>query len=155
MLKIKIVSVGKIKDKAYKMLNDEFLKRLKPYAMIKLTELSYDSFRGESDKARVVKAESDKFLKIIEKNKSSFVVALNESGDEFNSIEFAQLVNRKSPEIIFLISGTLGFSEDVKNAVAMNLSLSKMTLPHEMARVVLLEQIYRSATIINQKKYHY
>lgn len=155
MLKIKIVSVGKIKNKAYKTLNDEFLKRLKPYAMINSVELPHGSFISESDKGRVVKVETEKFLKIIKKNEGSFVVALDESGSGLSSVGFADFFKETNSEVLFLISGTLGFDDSIKKAVDMRLSLSEMTFPHEMARVILLEQIYRSATIINQKKYHY
>lgn len=155
MFNIKIITIGKIKEESYKTLIKEYLKRLSPYARINIVELDSKSFKKDSEIDKVKKDEGEKFLKAISNNIDSIIIALDENGDELTSYKFADYLDVQNREIIFLIAGTVGFSKEVKLRVNKLFSLSQMTLPHEMARVVLLEQIYRSATIINNKKYHY
>jgi len=155
MLKIKIIAVGGIKEKSYKDLILEYKKRLKPYAKFEIIELQSEPFRREQDKEKVKKNEEEKFLKIIEKNSESLIVALDENGRGLTSREFAVFLEQEKREIIFLIAGTLGFTEKIKKSAQINLSLSLLTFPHEMARIILTEQIYRAITILKNKKYHY
>jgi 23S rRNA (pseudouridine1915-N3)-methyltransferase len=155
MLKLKIITIGSIKEKAYNNLIEEYLKRLKPYAKIEILELKAESFKRESDKEKAKKIEGERILKSIEKCGDARIFLLEEGGREFNSLEFADFLDKDTREIIFIIAGTLGFSLEVKEKIKTSISLSKLTFPHEMAKVILLEQIYRGVTINKNKKYHY
>jgi 23S rRNA (pseudouridine1915-N3)-methyltransferase len=155
MLKIKVIAIGKIKDSSYKLLISEYSKRLSPYSKIDIIELDAGSFKNDSQKEKVKKEEGEKFLKIIEKNMDSRIILLDEGGEVFNSVEFSEFLNYDTREVIFLIAGTLGFSEEVKSRVPKKFSLTRLTLPHEMARVILFEQLFRAVTIETGKKYHY
>jgi 23S rRNA (pseudouridine1915-N3)-methyltransferase len=155
MLKIKIITIGGVKEKSYNGLINEFLKRLRPYAKVEILELKAESFKRESDKEKAKKIEGERILKSIEKCGHTRIFLLEEEGREFNSLEFANFLEKDTREIIFVIAGTLGFSLKVKEKIKISVSLSRLTFPHEMARVVLFEQIYRGITINKNKKYHY
>ncbi len=153
MFKITIISVGKIKDKNLANLKDEYLKRLKPYAVIREEEVRPESF-NESTKEKAKIKEGERLLSFLEKHDKAEVFLLAEAGIELDSIEFSKKLAKISTEIVFVIAGALGFSDEVFSKYN-KISLSKMTFPHEMARVILLEQIYRATTIVNNKNYHY
>lgn len=152
MLKINIIAVGKIKDKSFLGLSEAYLKRLKPFASIKIEELKAESF-SKNNKEKIKKIESEKIENILEKHSKENIFLLDEGGKEFASIQFSKFLD-KHKEIIFVVAGSLGFSAELKNKYQ-KISLSQLTFPHEMARVVLLEQIYRASTILNNKEYHY
>lgn len=153
MLKITIIAFGKLKVREYKTLFDEYLKRLAPYAKIEVVELEAESFSsGEEVKAK--KKEAEKLLDYIHRHKLGTVILCDEHGKEFTSEEFAKELE-KFGEVVLIVGGTLGFGEAVKEMHQAKLALSKMTMPHELARVVLAEQLYRAATILQNKTYHY
>lgn len=153
MFKITLVTIGKIKDKNLASLKDEYLKRLKPYAVIREEELKPESF-SEGNREKVKTKEGERILFFLEKHNEAEIFLLAERGVELNSIEFSKKLAKISKEIIFVIAGALGFSDDIINKYN-KLSLSKLTFTHEMARIILLEQIYRATTIANNKNYHY
>lgn len=158
MLDIKIVAVSKMKNKELSSLKDEYLKRLKPYARVKVFELASFSFSSKNkEAAKEFECEKiEEFLQKEEKknNNNYDVYLLAERGKEFSSsVAFANWLNQKNP-LILVIGGSLGFTEKMYEKYP-QISLSKLTYPHEMARVLLLEQIYRGVTIINKKDYHY
>lgn len=155
MLNIKIIAVGRVKEKSYSDLISKYEKRLKPYAKFEIIELQSEPFKKEQDKDKVKKNEEEKFLKIMERNNKSLIIALDERGKEFTSQKFAEFLKAEKGEIIFLIAGALGFTEKIKNSANINISLSQLTFPHEMARMIVMEQIYRAITILKNKKYHY
>ncbi len=153
MLNLSIVALGKVKEKSA---IDEYLKRLKPYAKVGLLEIPEEPFRDLSEKEKVTEKEAGKLLKHIPED--SFLVALHERGKEFTSEKLAQFLKEKSMQgglVTFLIGGPLGFHQSILDRADLQLSLSQLTLPHQMVRVVLLEQLYRAATIIAGKQYHY
>ncbi len=157
MLDIKIVAVSKIKNKDLDSLKEEYLKRLKPYARIKVFELPSFSFNSKNKEA-AKSFESEKIQEFLDKeekrNNQASVWLLAERGKDFSSsVEFANWLNKKNP-LILVIAGSLGFSDKLYEKYP-QISLSKLTFPHEIARVLLLEQIYRGVTIINKKDYHY
>jgi len=154
MHNITILAVGKLKEQIYRDGVAEYLKRLKPYAKIKVVELMAESF-GESNRDQAKEKENQKILDYLEKNIDKKVVCLTEGGREYSSVEFSQFLNKTNQEIIFIIGGALGFSEKTLSKMDGKLSLSKMTFLHEMARLVLVEQIYRAQMIANGKNYHY
>lgn len=152
MLDISLLAIGKIKDKSYANLIAEYSKRIKPYARLKIVELESISFSEKlHDKAKDF--EGEKIENYLSKQKEAVVYLLAERGESFDSIELAYWLEKKSP-LVLVVGGALGFSDYLYKKYPC-LSLSKLTLPHEMARVVLLEQIYRAATILQQKNYHY
>lgn len=153
MLKISIIAVGKVKEKFWQAVSQEYLKRLKPYAKLELIEVLAESFSSQNKKASQSK-ENGRLMKILEKYNKSDVYLLAEYGQEFTSLGFADFLKNKK-EIVLVLGGALGWAEDMKQKYPQSISLSQLTMPHEMARVVLLEQIYRAASIINKKDYHY
>jgi len=153
MLEIIIITIGKIKNEFYSGAIAEYLLRLKPYASVKILELAPESF-GESNHAQAKKAEGERILKNLEKFAGEEIFLMHERGRELDSIKFSEKLSNANGKTIFVIAGALGFSEEVLEKYP-QLSLSKMTFPHELARLLLLEQIYRAATIIKGKIYHY
>ncbi|MCF6276588.1 MAG: 23S rRNA (pseudouridine(1915)-N(3))-methyltransferase RlmH [Candidatus Magasanikbacteria bacterium] len=153
---ITIISVGKLKEEYWKILYEEYLKRINPYAKITVKEVIGVPFRNGDNLEKIKEIELTAIEKQIEKD--SFVIFLKENGKEYSSVEFSKFLEKKTStgqHITFVIAGALGFAEkhiDLENS---SLSLSKMTFPHKMARIVLLEQIYRAITIKTGKKYHY
>jgi 23S rRNA (pseudouridine1915-N3)-methyltransferase len=153
MLEINILAIGKVKNEFFAGAIEEYLKRLKPYAAVKIVELAPEAF-GNSDKEKAKKAEGERILRALEKYSGAEIFLLHERGEEIDSVKFARRLESSGGKTVFVIAGALGFSEEVLQKYR-QFSLSKMTFPHEMARLVLLEQIYRSATIIQGKTYHY
>lgn len=148
---ITIITVGKIKEKYLIEGINEYLKRISKYTKIKIIELEDESF----DINKTLKAESDKMIKHI--NKKSYIIALDINGNQMNSIDFSNLINNKInlySEITFIIGGSYGIDESIKKISNENLSFSKMTFPHQLFRLIFLEQLYRSFKIINNETYH-
>jgi len=141
--KIKIICIGKIKESNIKELCEEFTKRIKPFCNFEIIELKD---RGLEDDTKNIK------LKIKE-DKLKNIFIMDERGENLTSIEFSSLINKTEEEICFIIGGADGLLEDIKRENK-TICLSKMTLTHELARLVLTEQIYRSMMILNNKSYH-
>lgn len=155
MLKIQIICLGKFKEKAYFELEKEYLKRLSPFAKIKVTELSEISYKSEDQVDKVKAQEAELIVKHLPNN--SIVVLLEEKGQERNSPDFAAFLERIGgigDEIVFVIGSGVGLHDSLKEYSNYTISLSQLTFPHNMARVLLEEQIYRACTIMNGKKYH-
>ncbi|HBR80735.1 MAG: Ribosomal RNA large subunit methyltransferase H [Candidatus Uhrbacteria bacterium GW2011_GWE2_45_35] len=157
MYKIKLITIGKQKAGPHQEISDEYLKRLKSEAAIQLVELTETPFRSVAEKDKVLKNETEKIQRTI--SKGSFMVVLEAVGKNFSSEKFATEIDKISEnstrEIVFVIGGPLGLSDEIKKQANLLLSLSPMTMPHDLARVVLLEQIYRAMTILKGKVYHY
>lgn len=152
MLNITIIAIGKVKEVYWKEAILEYQKRLGPYARLKIEELKAEAF-SDSTREKAKKAESDNIELYLEKKKNAEIYLLSEHGELFDSLSFAKKMD-KGQEIVLVIAGTQGFDK-VLAAKYPRISLSPLTFPHELARVVLLEQLYRAATILNQKDYHY
>lgn len=155
MFNVVILAVGKIKAKHWQTAVREYLARLKPYAKIVIEEVSSEPFKRESDKEKAKQNEGEKLLKALAKYSDSEIIFLDERGRELSSSEFSDFFSREARRVVFVIGGALGFDENLAKRSFTKISFSKMTLPHELARVVLLEQIYRAATIAAGKSYHY
>lgn len=151
MLNITLITIGKIKEAYLNEAALEYLKRIKPYGRLTLHELKAEPFASTTkDKAK--KLEGERIAAILDRKSEADIYLLSEHGTLFNSPDFAAKINDK--EIVLVIAGSLGFTKDLETKYP-KISLSPLTFPHELARVVLLEQIYRAATIINNKEYHY
>lgn len=155
-MKIKIIALGKIKEKFLKEGIDEFLKRLTPYASVEIIELSPIEIKDEHLTERVLDEEGDKILSHIKPQ--SFVITMEILGKQFSSEEFAKkinsLTNEGQSEIVFVIGSSYGLSKKVSARSNLKMSMSKMTFLHQFARLLLVEQIYRAFKIIKGETYH-
>ncbi len=153
MKKIIILSIGGVKEKYYREAILEYQKRLNSDIRLELIDLPAKSFSDKNILA-IKKQESQRILEFLQKNKDSEIFLLSESGQEYDSIGFSKKIFSLDRPIIFVIAGSLGFDFDILKGYN-NLSLSKMTFLHEMAKVILIEQIYRAVNIRKGKRYHY
>lgn len=155
MLKMKIICLGKFKEKAYGELEREYLKRLSPFAKVKLVELPEVPYRGGDDLDRVKQKEAEIIAKHIPDG--AVVLLLEEKGVERDSVEFAEFIGRLGSlgqELVFILGSGIGLHRSLKTIANYTFSLSKLTFPHNLARILLEEQIYRACTIIAGKAYH-
>jgi 23S rRNA (pseudouridine1915-N3)-methyltransferase len=144
LMKLKFLWIGKTKEKNWRALQDEYLQRLSYFAKFEIAELK------ESAAHETKEAEGNRILGNL--NQSSFVCLLDVKGSEINSHQLAEKIenwqNRSVKEVVFIICGQDGASSAVVERADYSLSLSRLTLTHEMSRVVLIEQLYRAYTII-------
>jgi 23S rRNA (pseudouridine1915-N3)-methyltransferase len=156
MIKINIIAVGKVKEKYFEDGIKEYIKRISRFADINIKELKeeniYSPTSGEIE--QIIKKESESILKEFK----GYVVALAIEGKKLTSEKLSQKINEiaayKSGEISFIIGGSYGLSKTVKEKADFLLSLSDMTFPHTLFRLMLTEQIYRAFTISNNVGYH-
>ena len=141
-MKITIVAVGKLKEKLYKERIDEYLKWINKDTSIELILI----------KNSTPKKIKNKLLSYIKPHHC--VICLSEEGEEFSSVQLSKFINKINQNLIFLIGGPGGHSSLIKRESTKTLSLSKLTFPHEMSLLILTEQIYRSFSIMNKRKYH-
>lgn len=155
-MKIKIIALGKIKEKFLKEGIEEFLKRLTTYASVEIAELSPIEIKDENLTSKVLEQEGEKILSQIKPN--SFVITMEIGGANLSSENFAQkieeIANQGYNEIVFVIGSSCGISKTVSNRADFKLSLSKMTFLHQLARLLLVEQIYRAFKIQKGETYH-
>ncbi len=155
-MKIKIIALGRIKEKFLKEGIDEFLKRLTPYAAVEVIELSPVEIKDEHLIERALDEEGEKILSYIKPQ--SYVITMEIKGKELSSEEFAEkiveLTNDGQGEIVFVIGSSCGISKNVSARANFKMSMSKMTFLHQFARLILIEQIYRAFKIIKGETYH-
>lgn len=146
---IKIICVGKLKEKYFSDAQQEYLKRLGKYTKIKIVELPDYNY----DKEKTIYEEGKNILSKI--NDKDYVVTMEIAGKTIDSVGLSNFINDNiSKNIIFVIGGSYGLSKDVKRRSNYSLSFSLLTFPHQLFRILLLEQIYRSFKIINHESYH-
>ncbi len=149
-LKIKVAWIGKTKEPAIQALTDEYLKRISHYAEAEAVVLK--------DEAAILSLASGERKQHKNENKDRHkLILLDSRGKQFSSEELAEFLAREQVNaipLLFAIGGSDGFSEEARRRARFILSLGKMTLPHELARVVLLEQLYRAFTILKNHPYH-
>ncbi len=149
---IKLITVGKIKEKYLKDAIDEYRKRLSKYTKLELIEVQ-DETTYEEEKNKEL--EALKIMKYI--NEKDYIVTLEIEGIEISSLEFAKKIDNIlniNSNITFIIGGSYGLSDKIKEISNYKLSFSKLTFPHQLFRVILLEQIYRAFKILNNESYH-
>ena len=155
-MKIKLLSVGKVRNEFIRQGEIEYIKRIQKFNPLQIDYVKEERIIKTRKPSEIITAEGERLLKKIPPR--SWVVAMDKNGTLFSSERFAQLVsgvmNKGTAYLLFIIGGTLGLSKTVKNKSHAVISLSKMTFTHEMTRLILLEQIYRSFTILKGKKYH-
>ena len=148
---IKIITVGKIKEKYYTDAVNEYLKRLSKYTKIDLIEVKDEDF----DVSKTLLREKESILKYIDDK--DYIITLEIEGNELDSVSLSKKINdiqNNYSNITFIIGGSYGLHEDIKKRSNYALSFSKLTFPHQLFRVILLEQLYRSYKIINNETYH-
>lgn len=160
-MKITIIQIGKNKDVYLEEGSLELLKRLKIFAKIKLITLQETAASKTFTKERCVEKEGQEILKAVHaesRNDDPYVVALDEKGREFTSVEFSGFLEKfvdSGKVLIFVIGGPYGLADEVKQKAVSIIALSKMTFTHQMVRLFLLEQIYRGISILKGKEYHH
>lgn len=158
MLSIKVICVGKSKEKYWDAAYSEYLKRLKGYCspeVIEVRESRLPANASAADERNVIEAEGREILGKI--GNGDYVIALDIQGRELSSEELAAKISEisfTSSRISFIIGGSLGLSDEVKKRADLRLSFGRITLPHQLARVVLLEQVYRAFKINAGEAYH-
>lgn len=146
---IKIICIGKIKEDYLKKGIEEYKKRITKYSKIEIIELDDES------NGNILEKERDKILKYI--NERDYIITLEINGNNIDSIELSKKIESiylNYSNITFIIGGSYGLHDDIKNKSNYALSFSKLTFPHQLFRMMLLEQIYRSFKISHNETYH-
>lgn len=157
-MNVNFIAMGKIKESFYREACAEYLKRLGGYASAKMIEPDPVDLPQNPSQALIDKALAKEAEKISESTKSGFTVAMCIEGKTLSSEQLAQkldeLANRGVSTVNFVVGSSFGLSEEFKRSADLRLSMSPMTFPHSLARVMLIEQVYRAYSIINNAKYH-
>ena len=153
MKKITLICVGNIKEKYLTDAINEYKKRIQKFFDLNIVEIAESKLL--SSQKEIEKALNEEGAKILEKAKGKALVSLCVEGKELKSEEFASFVDQKTneKELCFVIGSSFGLSKEVKKA-STNISFSKLTFPHQLMRVIFLEQLYRAGTIMNNITYH-
>lgn len=160
MLRVNIICIGKIKEKYFTDAINEYSKRLSAFCKFSVIELAEEKIRSNTPNAsqidEVIDSEGKRILQKI--NSSDYVVAMCIEGKMMSSEELSDTLDKISlmgkSTVDFVIGGSYGLSNSVKSRAELKLSMSKMTFPHQMARMILSEQIYRAFEISTNGKYH-
>ncbi|MEW5705549.1 MAG: 23S rRNA (pseudouridine(1915)-N(3))-methyltransferase RlmH [Actinomycetota bacterium] len=156
-MQILVIAIGKIKEDYLKRGIEDYKNRLSKYAKVKIVELAEEDI--SLGPAHEVKArEAQKILKRLPKSGLWYVIALDRKGTELDSEQLSKKINSLlvsgRSDIAFIIGGALGLDDSVIQAADFSLSLSRLTFPHQVARFILFEQLYRSFKIIKGEPYH-
>lgn len=158
-MNISIFAVGKLKDNFFELTQNHYKKLLSHFCRLKIIEIKDEKVFKTTNINSVLEKEENRIMEIFDnKNTENETIILDEKGKTFSSKEFSKWLEKKKDEgknIQFVIGGAHGLSDKIKEKADLKISLSSFTLPHQMARVVLLEQLYRGFTIMKGKKYHY
>ena len=158
MNQIRIVAVGKLKEAYFSQAQAEYLKRLKIYGKLELVEV--EDLPGAEKPSpgqieSVLKQEAALIKNYI--SPKDYLITLDRQGKELSSLEFADFLNQRAvygEPLVFVIGGSYGLAEELVKLAKLNLSFSKLTFPHQLFRILLLEQIYRAVKINRGEKYH-
>ena len=157
MYNIELITIGEIKKGTIRDLADMYLKHLKPFVKISYTPLKAVAFRNQSQTKNVLTEEANTIQTKLKPN--NFKILLTEHGTEFASEQFATKLaiwsENGARHVQIIIGGPLGIDKSLSKNVDQTLSLSRMTFPHDIAHILLLEQLYRAFTIQTKKTYHY
>lgn len=156
-MKITIIAIGKTNDKSILRLMGEYQKRLKHYVRLEWLEIPDYKNRGKVTTEELKKMEGKSILSKLKPGDSLYL--LDEKGKEFNSVQYSDFFIKKMnsglKNLVLVIGGAYGFSDKVYQKSQGKIALSKMTFPHQLIRVFLLEQVYRGFTIIKGEPYHH
>ena len=155
--KIQIIAVGKIKEKYYTDAAAEYKKRLSRFCKLTITEVEDERNPKEPNEALTQRVLEKESLKIQPYLKNSVVIAMDIKGSKVSSERFSEIVRgyfENERDITFVVGGSLGLAADILESADLRLSMSDMTFPHQLARIMLIEQIYRAFKIIVNETYH-
>ncbi|MBR3254986.1 MAG: 23S rRNA (pseudouridine(1915)-N(3))-methyltransferase RlmH [Clostridia bacterium] len=158
MLNINVICVGKIKEKFFKDAIDEYSKRLSKYCKLDILELPDEKIPDKlnaSIENEIKEKECNNIISHLKRD--SYIIALDLKGKEFSSVELSKKIaqiSMQNSKITFIIGGSLGLTDKLLNICDDKICFSKMTFPHQLIRIFLLEQIYRSFKISNGESYH-
>lgn len=158
MLYINILCVGKVKEKFFRDAIDEYSKRLSKYCKLEITELPDEKIPdkvNDSISSEIKEKECNNIINHIKKD--SYVIALDLKGKEYSSEDFSkkiEAISMQNSKITFIIGGSLGLTDKLLNIADEKICFSKMTFPHQLIRIFLVEQIYRAFKISNGESYH-
>lgn len=158
-MNISVVSVGKLKEKYLKMGIEEYLKRLNSYAKVEVIEVADEKAPEELSELEMIQVKQKEGERILAKiSQDTYVIALAINGKMQSSEELADTLDKLATygrsKIAFIIGGSLGLSEEVLKRANEKLSFSKMTFPHQLMKLILVEQIYRAFRINRNEPYH-
>lgn len=156
-MNLTLLVMGKTEGKALESLISEYMNRLKHYIKFEVIQIpQLKNAKNLSEKEQKIK-EGKLILKHLDS--SDFVVLLDENGKQYDSVHFAEYLQKKMnaglKKLVFVIGGPYGFDDTIKNRGNMEISLSKMTFSHQMVRLFFVEQIYRAFTILRNEPYHH
>ncbi len=156
-MKIVVMAAGKVKKEYLVNALSDFEKRLRKYVNITLIDIKDEKIDTDNKQLeRILQTEAERFLRQIEPD--DFVVCLDRKGKSYDSHEFAEFINNKMNEglsrLVFVIGGANGIGESLLKRANLSLSFSKLTFPHELFKIMLMEQIYRCFKIIKNEPYH-
>ena len=160
MIRINLITVGKLKEKYWRDAAEEYAKRLRPFCQLEIIEIAESRLPdapSEKETASALSAEA-KSIGAYTCKKGAYNIAMCIEGRQLSSEKLAAKINECGTNgfstLNFIIGYSFGISEEIKNKAHLRLSMSEMTFPHQLARIMLLEQIYRSFQIANHTKYH-
>lgn len=155
---IKIIAVGKIKEKYFKDGISEYVKRLSPYTKIEIMEVMDEKTSENNDSINNLAKENEGKRILSKINDDEYVIALDLHGKDFSSEQLAKKIQEintyQSSKITFVIAGSLGYSDEVIKRANLRWRLSNCTFPHQMVRLMLVEQLYRIYKLNNNEPYH-
>ncbi len=156
---IRIVCIGKIKENAMTALIDEYLKRINGFMKITVEELAESKIKDDSSEAMIEKIKHDESQRILSKlSASDKVIALDIQGKQLDSTDFSKQVieacDTTRKDVVFIIGGSYGYTDEVRSRADYRVSFSMMTFPHQLMRLILAEQLYRALMISGNRSYH-
>ena len=158
-MKISLITVGKLKEKYFTMAVEEYSKRLSRYVKLNIVEVADEKIPDNASMAEeenIRRKEGERIVKSLRGDE--YIISLEIEGKMFDSVELSEKINQigvsGKGHIAFIIGGSLGLSAEVRSMADFKLSFSKLTFPHQLMRVILLEQIYRSYRILGNEPYH-
>lgn len=159
MIRVSVIAVGKLKEKYLRDACVEYTKRLGAFSKVNIIEISEERCSDNPSPSEIEQVKNKEGARILSRiPKGAYVIPMCIEGTQLSSEEFSRKLDEISlsgfGEVVFIIGGSFGLSDEVKRAGKIRLSFGKLTLPHQLMRVILLEQIYRAFSISNNSKYH-
>lgn len=162
MINLKIICIGKLNEDYLKQAQNEYLKRLKKYCNIEIIELNdqkLPTILSDANVQEIKAKECSEIIQKLDKLKNYSLFALDLKGKEYDSIQFANLIQQTatytSSTIVYIIGGTLGLTDQIIKKSNKVICFSKLTFPHQLIRIFLLEQMFRAFKILNNESYHH
>ena len=154
---IKLLCIGKTKDTYLRLAIDEYLRRIRHYTSLEYIEIKAEKRRKTESESQVKEREYEKLQRVL--SSQEFVVALDERGTQYSSREFSKFISQHQirgdvKTLTFVTGGATGFAEKFFDEAKSVISLSKMTFPHQLCRLILVEQLYRAYSILAGEAYH-